>query len=112
MEQVKENQTDYMILKNSFNEIEKRCVKHQKNEIEVKKQITVYKEFIVSNYLHSRDYNFDFIFQYKIIIVRINDEKIFFILKERRLLGIKIPFIALEKKLLKFKVENFDFSSG
>ena len=48
LEQSKDNQNDYMILKNSFNEIEKRCVKHQKSEIEVKKQLTVYKEFVVS----------------------------------------------------------------
>lgn len=43
------NQSSYSILKNSFNEIEKRCVKHQKSEIEVKKQLTVYKEFVVSS---------------------------------------------------------------
>jgi hypothetical protein len=42
------NQDGYLTLKNSFNEIEKRCVKHQKSEIEVKKQLTVYKEFVVS----------------------------------------------------------------
>ena len=42
------NQNSYSILKNSFNEIEKRCLKHQKSEIEVKKQLTVYKEFVVS----------------------------------------------------------------
>jgi len=46
LEQSKDNQDDYMILKNSFNEIEKRCVKHQKSEIEVKKQLAVYKEFV------------------------------------------------------------------
>ncbi|CAF1054697.1 unnamed protein product [Rotaria sordida] len=46
LEQMKEIQNDYMILKNSFNEIEKRCVKHQKSEIEVKKQFAVYKEFV------------------------------------------------------------------
>jgi hypothetical protein len=40
------NQDGYLTLKNSFNEIEKRCVKHQKSEIEVKKQLTVYKEFV------------------------------------------------------------------
>ncbi|CAF3917010.1 unnamed protein product, partial [Rotaria sp. Silwood1] len=47
LEQTKETQNDYIILKNSFNEIEKRCVKHQKSEIEVKKQFAVYKEFVV-----------------------------------------------------------------
>jgi chromosome segregation ATPase len=40
------NENAYLTLKNSFNEIEKRCVKHQKSEIEVKKQLTVYKEFV------------------------------------------------------------------
>jgi hypothetical protein len=45
------NQDGYLTLKNSFNEIEKRCVKHQKSEIEVKKQLTVYKEFVVSTNL-------------------------------------------------------------
>lgn len=40
--------SDFSILKNSFNEIEKRCVKHQKGEIDVKKQLTAYKEFVVS----------------------------------------------------------------
>ncbi|CAF2133636.1 unnamed protein product [Rotaria magnacalcarata] len=45
-EQFKGNQNDLMILKNSFNEIEKRCIKHQKSEIEVKKQCAVYKEFV------------------------------------------------------------------
>jgi len=48
LEQAKGNENSYMTLKNSFNEIEKRCVKHQKSEIEVKKQLTVYKEFVVS----------------------------------------------------------------
>ncbi|CAF3272865.1 unnamed protein product, partial [Rotaria sp. Silwood2] len=45
-EEINESQNDYMILKNSFNEIEKRCVKHQKSEIEVKKQFAIYKEFV------------------------------------------------------------------
>jgi len=35
-----------LVLKDSISEIEKRCVKHQKSEIEVKKQLTVYKEFV------------------------------------------------------------------
>lgn len=48
MEDSQSNENGYSILKNSFNEIEKRCVKHQKSEIEVKKQLTVYKEFVVS----------------------------------------------------------------
>ncbi|CAF0936499.1 unnamed protein product [Rotaria sordida] len=39
-------QQAYMTLKTSFTEIEKRCVKHQKSEIEVKRQLTVYKDFI------------------------------------------------------------------
>ncbi len=52
-EQSKEHQNDYVVLKNSFNEIEKRCVKHQKSEIEVKKQLTVYKQFVVSRDLNS-----------------------------------------------------------
>ncbi len=43
------DQQAYVVLKTSFTEIEKRCVKHQKSEIEVKKQLTVYKEFVVSN---------------------------------------------------------------
>ena len=60
LKQVKDNQNDYMILKNSFNEIEKRCVKHQKSEIEVKKQLTVYKEFVVSNYLNSRNFTISY----------------------------------------------------
>ncbi len=49
LEQSEGLHNDYMTLKSSFNEIEKRCVKHQKSEIEVKKQLTVYKEFVVSN---------------------------------------------------------------
>jgi chromosome segregation ATPase len=46
LEQSEGLHNDYMTLKSSFNEIEKRCVKHQKSEIEVKKQLTVYKEFV------------------------------------------------------------------
>jgi hypothetical protein len=42
-------QEAYTILKNSFTEIEKRCVKHQKSEIEVKRQLVVYQDFIVSH---------------------------------------------------------------
>ncbi len=48
LEDAQGKQSGYVTLKNSFNEIEKRCVKHQKSEIEVKKQLTVYKEFVVS----------------------------------------------------------------
>ncbi len=48
LEEAKANKSGYTALKNSFNEIEKRCVKHQKSEIEVKKQLTVHKEFVVS----------------------------------------------------------------
>ncbi len=51
LEQSKEHPNDYLALKNAFNEIEKRCVKHQKSEIEVKKQLTTYKEIVVSEYL-------------------------------------------------------------
>jgi len=36
----------FMTLKTSFTEIEKRCVKHQKTEIEVKRQLTGYQTFI------------------------------------------------------------------
>jgi len=46
LEESKEIHNGHIALKQSFNEIEKRCVKHQKSEIEVKKQLTVYKEFI------------------------------------------------------------------
>jgi hypothetical protein len=46
LEESKEIHSGHMALKHSFNEVEKRCVKHQKSEIEVKKQLTVYKEFI------------------------------------------------------------------
>jgi chromosome segregation ATPase len=42
------SQQAYVTLKNSFTEIEKRCVKHQKSEIEVKRQLSVYKTFVVS----------------------------------------------------------------
>ncbi|UJR14228.1 hypothetical protein I4U23_001220 [Adineta vaga] len=47
LQQTQGNTNDFTLLKNSFNEIEKRCVKHQKSEIEVKKQLTTYKELIV-----------------------------------------------------------------
>ncbi|CAF4973984.1 unnamed protein product, partial [Rotaria sp. Silwood1] len=40
------SQQAYMALKTSFIEIEKRCVKHQKSEIEVKKQLSAYKDFV------------------------------------------------------------------
>jgi len=46
-----ENELDqqvYMALKTSFTELEKRCVKHQKTEIEVKRQLTSYQSFVVS----------------------------------------------------------------
>jgi hypothetical protein len=39
-------QQAYAILKNSFTEVEKRCVKHQKSEIEVKRQLSVYQNFV------------------------------------------------------------------
>jgi hypothetical protein len=42
------DQQAYVVLKTSFTEIEKRCVKHQKTEIEVKRQLGVYQNFIVS----------------------------------------------------------------
>ncbi|CAF0738659.1 unnamed protein product [Adineta ricciae] len=47
LENSRGDSNDFALLKNSFSEIEKRCVKHQKSEIEVKKQLTVYKEQIV-----------------------------------------------------------------
>jgi chromosome segregation ATPase len=40
------NEQAYMALKTSYTEIEKRCVKHQKSEIEVKRQLSVYKGFV------------------------------------------------------------------
>jgi chromosome segregation ATPase len=40
------DQQAYVVLKTSFTEIEKRCVKHQKTEIEVKRQLGVYQNFI------------------------------------------------------------------
>ncbi|CAF2418933.1 unnamed protein product [Rotaria sp. Silwood2] len=40
------SQQAYMALKTSFTEIEKRCVKHQKSEIEVKRQLAAYKDFV------------------------------------------------------------------
>jgi len=46
LEETHGDQTGYHTLKSSFHEIEKRCVKHQKSEIEVKKQLTVYKDFV------------------------------------------------------------------
>ncbi len=41
----------YQTLKVSYSEIEKRCVKHQKSELDAKRQLSVYQEFIVSYYL-------------------------------------------------------------
>ncbi|UJR32918.1 hypothetical protein I4U23_020379 [Adineta vaga] len=46
MEEIKSNQEVLNTLNTSFNEIKKRCVKHQKSEIEVKKQLAAYKLFI------------------------------------------------------------------
>lgn len=46
LDEAKVNEQNYNQLKISFNEIEKRCVKHQKSEIDVKKQLTAHKEFI------------------------------------------------------------------
>jgi len=40
------DQQAYAILKASFTEIEKRCVKHQKTELEVKRQLAVHQKFI------------------------------------------------------------------
>jgi hypothetical protein len=42
------NLKQYELLKTSFIEIEKRCIKHQKCEIEVKRQLAVCQNFIVS----------------------------------------------------------------
>jgi hypothetical protein len=42
-----------MALKPSYDELEKRCVKHQNNEIEAKQQLTSYQVFIVSLYYFS-----------------------------------------------------------
>ncbi len=41
----------YTILKTSFNAIEKRCVKHQKSEIDLKRQLIIYQKFVVSSVL-------------------------------------------------------------
>ena len=38
---------DYRTLVNSITEIKNRCIKHQKGEIEVKKQLSGYKEHVV-----------------------------------------------------------------
>jgi chromosome segregation ATPase len=40
------DQKAYMTLKTSFTEVEKRCVKHQKSEVEVKRQLAGYQSFI------------------------------------------------------------------
>jgi len=40
------DQQAYAILKASFTEIEKRCVKHQKTELEVKRKLTGFQDFI------------------------------------------------------------------
>ncbi|CAF4669978.1 unnamed protein product [Rotaria sp. Silwood1] len=49
------SQQAYMALKTSFIEIEKRCVKHQKSEIEVKKQLSAYKDFVNDLQLEVQD---------------------------------------------------------
>lgn len=45
---MKVDQQAHENLKIAFEEIKKRCVKHQKSEIEIKKQLTGYQSFIVS----------------------------------------------------------------
>ena len=50
IEQLKDSQKNYVCLKTTFNEMEKRCVKYQKGEIDAKKQLTAYKEFVVSKF--------------------------------------------------------------
>jgi hypothetical protein len=67
LEQSEGLHNDYMTLKSSFNEIEKRCVKHQKSEIEVKKQLTVYKEFVVSDKKKSFSQTYFFISIFRMI---------------------------------------------
>jgi hypothetical protein len=49
LDETNSRQEAYTILKNSFTEIEKRCVKHQKSEIEVKRQLGAYQDFVVSH---------------------------------------------------------------
>lgn len=49
LEEMKLGQEAYNALNSSFTEIKKRCVKHQKSELEVKRQLVAYKEFIVSD---------------------------------------------------------------
>ncbi len=56
-----------MALKTSFTEIEKRCVKHQKTEIEVKRQLTGYQSFIVSFVFQDKKKNLIFIFVFRMI---------------------------------------------
>jgi hypothetical protein len=44
------NQRDYMLLKTSYDELLKRCIEYQQNEIEVKRQLAFYENHIVSLY--------------------------------------------------------------
>jgi hypothetical protein len=42
------SQQAYTNFKSSFTEIEKRCVKHQKGEIDAKRQLSIYQTYVVS----------------------------------------------------------------
>jgi chromosome segregation ATPase len=46
LNEMNSTQQAYMNLKASFIEIEKRCVKHQKSEVETKRQLSVYQGFV------------------------------------------------------------------
>jgi DNA repair exonuclease SbcCD ATPase subunit len=46
LKEMSSTQQDYMSLKTSVTQLEKLCVKHQKSELEVKRQISVYKNFV------------------------------------------------------------------
>jgi hypothetical protein len=47
IEDNKDQQRDQTKLSSSINEIKKRCLKHQKSEIEVKKQLNTHKYLVV-----------------------------------------------------------------
>ncbi|CAF1521288.1 unnamed protein product [Adineta ricciae] len=46
LDEIQSKQQAMITLTNSFDEIKKRCVRHQKSEIEVKRQLVVHKSFI------------------------------------------------------------------
>ena len=57
----KQSDTDaYSILKASCAEIGKRCMKHQKGELDGKRQLAVYQTFVVSSFwnVQLNDYEF------------------------------------------------------